>query len=75
MNNRKRKTAADGPGTASESSPANPGSGLNPPAPKRPHLSSGTETPLQADSYFRKLYSSEPDFKQLAKQDAAFASL
>jgi len=75
MNSKKRKTATDGPGLALRSGLAKLGSELDQPAPKRPHLFSSTETSLRADSYFRNLYSSDPDFKQLAKQDAAFASL
>lgn len=39
--------------------------------PRRPTDSS----PLEADAYFRNLYSSEPSFRQLAKQDPDFAPL
>lgn len=33
------------------------------------------EPGVKADSYYRQLYTSEPDFRQLARQDADFKAL
>lgn len=55
----------DGP----EPCKSNPGPGLGPGRPHRPAPG------VAADGYFRHLYESEPDFKQLAKQDPGLATL
>ncbi|KAK3903392.1 hypothetical protein C8A05DRAFT_43379 [Staphylotrichum tortipilum] len=49
------------------------GSNAGPPPTNRPRI--GRPSPgLSADGYFRRLYESEPDFRQLAKQDPRFAA-
>ncbi|KAL2260433.1 hypothetical protein VTK26DRAFT_5546 [Humicola hyalothermophila] len=51
---------------------AHPGHSVSEPRPRpRPHL---PPPGVSADGYFRQLYVSEPDFNQLAKEDAAFAA-
>jgi len=73
MNSRKRKTPVDEAEPGSENTP---GSKTGAPTSNRLHRPPVTSaSPLAADTYFQNLYSSEPNFKQLGKQDAAFAPL
>ncbi|KAK3306416.1 uncharacterized protein B0T15DRAFT_527135 [Chaetomium strumarium] len=79
MAGNKRKASVDaaemdiGPGTDLRTTPSaigrpNPGR----PNPGRPHPPPAGVT---ADGYFRRLYETEPDFKQLAKHDSRLAAL
>ncbi len=49
-----------------------PNSSVPNPGLARPHRSAPG---MSADGHFRRLYDLEPNFKQLAKQDARFAAL
>ncbi|KAK4445974.1 hypothetical protein QBC34DRAFT_450998 [Podospora aff. communis PSN243] len=68
MSNRKRKAPADEV-AAGNTVPERGASRFDYPA------SRSSASPLAADSYFLNLYASEPNFRQLASQDAAFAAI
>ncbi|KAK0641968.1 hypothetical protein B0T16DRAFT_420787 [Cercophora newfieldiana] len=71
MNSRKRKAPADevalGGDTALNTGASSSSNSKYP-------LTLDNASPLAVDNYFQNLYASEPNFKQLARQDAAFAS-
>jgi hypothetical protein len=68
MSNRKRKAPADEV-VAGNAVPERGASRFDYPA------AFSSSSPLATDSYFLNLYASEPNFRQLASQDAAFAAV
>lgn len=73
MSSRKRKMPDDGDESGTRTASSLPS--LASTIPKwHPGLAS-SEPSIANDGYFRNLYAAEPDFKQLARQDAAFAAV